>query len=74
MQYLFWIITAFSLLGVYLNIKKKRICFVVWLFTNTSWAIIDFCMGIYPQSALFAVYALLSVWGLIAWRNNEKSD
>ena len=37
-----WIITALSIAGVILNIQKKRICFVIWLFTNASWCIYDF--------------------------------
>jgi len=37
-----WVITGLSLLGTILNIKKKRICFVIWGFTNIIWCIYDF--------------------------------
>jgi len=63
-----WLITALALVGVVLNIKKNRLCFIVWLFTNSAWCIYDYSIGAYAQSALFAVYTCLAVWGLIEWR------
>lgn len=66
-----WIITIFSIAGVVLNIKRRRICFYIWACTNAAWAIVDFCMGIYAQGALFTVYFALSIWGIIAWRRDK---
>jgi len=63
-----WVLTALSVFGVVLNIHRIQLCFVVWSITNTSWAIIDFRAGLYQQSALFVLYLLLSLWGLIKWR------
>jgi hypothetical protein len=63
-----WIITAFSLAGVVLNIYKKPSCFIIWAFTNSAWAIYDYCHGLYAQGALFTVYFALAIWGLIKWR------
>jgi nicotinamide riboside transporter PnuC len=60
-----------SLVGVILNIKKKRVCFVIWLFTNASWCIVDAIHGIWTQSFLMLVYTGLAVWGIIEWRKNE---
>jgi nicotinamide mononucleotide transporter len=63
-----WLLTGLSILGVILNIKKKRICFWIWAFTNAGWMVIDFIMGIYSQSALFAVYFGLAIWGILEWK------
>lgn len=63
-----WLVTALSLVGTILNIKKKRICFGIWLVTNSIWCLFDFSIGAYAQSALFAVYVGLALWGVIAWR------
>jgi len=63
-----WIITAFSIIGTVMNIKKMKACFWVWAATNLAWAIVDFRAGMYSQSALFAVYFCLAVWGILAWR------
>lgn len=66
-----WLLTVLSLLGVILNIKKKRICFVIWAFTNLVWAIVDFMEGIPAQGILFIGYFLLSLWGIYEWRKGK---
>ena len=67
-----WLVTAFSLLGIVLNIRKNRLCFVVWFTTNTAWCVIDLHHGVYAQAALMATYAALSVWGLWSWRTQKE--
>ncbi len=70
-----WITAVASLIAVVLNIRKHRACFAIWLVTNLSWTVIDFRHGIYGQACLQAVYAGLSVWGLLQWRrDHEKSQ
>ena len=66
-----WLISALALVGVVLNIYKIRWCFGVWLGTNCYFCALDFAAGLYAQSALFAVYAVLAVWGLIRWAKEE---
>ena len=66
-----WIVTGASLIGTVLNIKRKRICFLIWFFTNAIWAIYDLSIGAYPQSVLFAIYWLLAVWGLLEWSGKK---
>ena len=63
-----WALTCLSLVGVILNIKKLRVCFYIWAVTNFTWMVVDFKEGIYAQSALFAVYFVLAIWGLIEWK------
>jgi nicotinamide riboside transporter PnuC len=67
-----FILTILALIGVILNIKKNSFCFVIWVFTNVSWSIVDFYKGIPLQGILFAVYTLLSVYGIFQWRKNER--
>ncbi len=66
-----WILTLLSLIGVIANIYKKKWCFIIWMFTNLAWCIIDFHYKIYAQSALFFVYFILAITGLIKW-SKEK--
>jgi nicotinamide riboside transporter PnuC len=66
-----WVVSAFSIIGVVLNIKKMRICFYIWLFTNASWTIVDFVFGLYAQSLLFLVYTGLAVYGIIEWKKEK---
>lgn len=63
-----WIVSALAVIGVVLNIQKRSECFIVWSITNAAWAVYDYCIGAYAQSALFVVYFLLAIWGLIKWR------
>jgi len=66
-----FIITFFSIIGVYLNIKKNKLCFIIWSMTNFAWMIIDFKAGLYSQSLLFALYFILAIYGLYEWRKKK---
>lgn len=63
-----WLLTILSLVGVVLNIKRKRSCFIIWGVTNAAWAAVDLYVGLYAQSALFAVYFVLAIWGFMVWK------
>lgn len=68
-----WVLTALSLAGVVLNIRKDRRCFAIWICTNAGWSIYDASIGAYAQASLFGIYFLLSVWGIFEWRRCEKA-
>ena len=63
-----WIITVLSLIATVANIHKKRWCFIIWIFTNATWAVYDFKIGAKEQAVLFAVYFCLAIWGVLKWR------
>ncbi len=63
-----WIITVLSIIGVVLNIKKNKYCFIIWTITNGSWCIYDFIIGAYAQSFLFLIYFILAIWGIYEWK------
>ena len=63
-----WIITALSITGTVLNIKKKRICFIIWIVSNSFLTIYNWHIFEPAQAALFAVYFGLSVWGVCKWK------
>lgn len=71
-----WVLTVFSIIGVILNIRKNRICFWIWAFTNASWCAVDFYHGLYSQACLFLIYFGLAVYGIWHWRTrgNEGED
>jgi nicotinamide riboside transporter PnuC len=73
---LFTLLTVFLTLcalgGVILNIKKKKSCFYIWLFTNIAWAVVDFYKGVPAQGILFTIYAGLAVWGIFEWKGEGK--
>lgn len=63
-----WLLAVVSLVGVILNVRKDRRCFVLWTFSNATWAAVDFAHGLPAQGCLMTVYAGLAVWGWCAWR------
>ena len=72
MTWWMWILAGISLIGVWLNIKKKKVCFLIWMFTNATWAIIDYQAGLIAQGALFTIYTGLAIWGFVEWRKKWK--
>jgi len=62
------IFTILSLIGVVLNIHKRKECFYVWTFTNGVWAVYDFKIGAWEQGVLFSCYFVLAIWGVIKWQ------
>jgi nicotinamide riboside transporter PnuC len=69
-----WVITAFSLFATVLNIRKQKACFVIWIFTNACWCVVDAAYGIYAQSMLHLVYFFLAIWGVVEWTRNTKDS
>jgi nicotinamide riboside transporter PnuC len=63
-----WLLAIVSLIGVVLNIKKKKSCFVLWAGSNFCWMFVDYQAGLHAQAALFGVYFILSIYGLYEWR------
>ena len=67
-----WALTAISIIGVILNIKKKRLGFVFWIFANGAWAVVNFKAGIPEQGFLFVVYLALAIYGYFAWADEKE--
>ncbi len=67
-----WALAGLSITGVILNIKRKRVCFLVWIAANLGWVVVNLAHGIYAEAFLFLVYTGLAVWGFIEWGRAEK--
>ena len=67
-----WVMTALSITGTILNIKKMKICFWMWAVTNAFWVFYDISKGAYPQAVIFIVYFGLAIWGIIEWSKHDK--
>jgi len=66
-----WILTAVCLAGTVLNVKKKRLCFVLWAVGNIAWLIYDIASGLYSRALLDAVQLGFAVWGLYEWKKKN---
>jgi hypothetical protein len=68
MEVFTWILAGLSIAGVILNIRKSRVSYWIWAFTNAAWAWIDFRADLTAQGVLFLGYFALSIWGIFSWR------
>jgi len=62
-----WVLTLMSILGAYLNVKKKRISFLLYTIANIGWIFTNLYFEIYSQAMLFLVFTVLSAYGWIEW-------
>ena len=67
-----FILTVLSLLGAVLNAKGRISGFYIWIVANVGWVIVDLSHGLYSQAILFAVYTMISVYGIIQWSRRTK--
>ncbi len=69
-----WPLAFLTVIGVVLNVKKHRSCFFIWSLTNIFWVIYNYSTGSYAQSAVFAVYFCLAIWGIIRWGRDAGKE
>ena len=62
-----WLLTAISLFGNYLNCKKIRSCFLVWIGCNFGWCVFDIAHGLYSRSLLDCVQICFCIYGIKKW-------
>jgi nicotinamide riboside transporter PnuC len=63
-----WLLVAVGLTGTVLNIRKRRVCFALWMVSNSALCVLHAAEASWPLALQFAVYAGLAVWGWLAWR------
>lgn len=68
-----WALTAVSLTGTVLNIRKNIWCFYVWLIGDILWCTLDFTSGTYGRALLDFVQVILAVCRIISWKKGDKS-
>ena len=62
-----WGLTALSLLGTALNVKKRIACFYLWAVVNVAWVFVDCHQGLWARSALDGVHFAFAVSGIFDW-------
>lgn len=68
-----WLLTGLCLLGTWGNAKQKRWGFAIWIFTNTSYGLMDLVLyKNFARFALFFVQTCLCVFGFINWKKIEE--
>ena len=64
--------TVASLVAQYLLAKRKLENWIIWIIVDIVAIQIYFLKGLYPTSALYGVYLILSIWGYISWQKQWK--
>lgn len=59
-----WLLTALSITGTVLVVRKRALGFALWTLSNVGWIWVDYRAGLTEQAVLFAAYLALSLWGL----------
>ena len=70
-QTFLWSLTALSLLGTALNVKKLVSCFYIWTAVNAAWIGVDAYQHLCARMVLDAVRLVFAVWGIFSWRRRE---
>lgn len=61
-----------GLMGVVLNIKKERLCFLLWFVSNGCWAWLT--REDYLLSLQFGVFCFVCIYGFFAWRPKKEKN
>lgn len=67
-----WAIAVVGIVAVILNIKKNRLCFVLWMMTNVGLVGIHLSNQEFPLAGLFFVYSGTAVWGFVEWSKDKR--
>lgn len=67
-----WFLTFISLTGTIFNIRKKIICFYIWLIGDFCWFMLDYNSGVHGRAILDFVQIILSFCGILEWRKETR--
>ena len=58
-----------GLIGVVANNYRHRICFILWMFSNAGFVVVDVAYtGLWERALLHATYFGLAIHGWHAWK------
>ncbi len=62
-----WLATGIALVGVWLNNRRRRACFALWLVSNTMTFTIHAWAGLWSLAARDGAFFVLAVHGWLLW-------
>lgn len=68
------ILTIVSLLGYYLNCKRIRICFILWIMCNIGLMYMDFCANSYDRMVFNIAQIGIGLFGFINWGKRKRTN
>lgn len=65
------IATVLAVLGVVLNNRRRRECFIVWIFSNLLTLGVHVAVGVWSMVTRDVIFLALAVEGMILWKRNR---
>ena len=62
-----WLATAVALIGVWMNNRRLRACFVLWLASNAMTFGIHAAVGMWPMAARDLAFFVMAIHGWRLW-------
>ena len=69
-----WCITGLALAGAFLNARAKWQGFVCWIVANVALGIKAGVRADWPQVALWTLYTIISILGIVTWRQKGAGN
>jgi len=69
-----WPLALLSIIGTIFNVKKRIVCFYLWMVGEFFWIAIDFSNGQYGRMFLDFVHLGMAVWGIYDWSKDNKQE
>lgn len=63
-----WIATVLAVSGVWLNNRRRRICFVVWMISNAITAVLHAHAGLTALLVRDIIFFALAIEGFYRWK------
>lgn len=68
------IVAVVAITGVVLNNRRHRVCFVLWMISNSLSVLIHCLIGLWSLAAKDLIFLVLSIEGYFLWRRKEKKS
>lgn len=72
MYYLGWVGAALVLFGYFLNAKKKKSSWLIWIVGNLFVAIYSWHIGALPTTLMSLAIMIMNIYGYISWKKEKK--
>lgn len=67
-----WVLTIISLIGNFLNCRKLRACFYIWIICNLCWMVYDGIKEQYSRMTLDIIQTVFCGYGLNKWKSKDE--
>ncbi len=69
-----WTATAIALAGVWMNNRRRRACFALWLVSNAITFGIHAAAGLWPLAARDGAFFIMAIHGWRMWSDGSRKE